>query len=96
MPTAAELKEIGPFVALVFALIYGAYVLIPKALGVVDHLVVEFRAESKEARATFSSEMHETRTQFAEELEKRDKAIEKLADAVDRISTKISGQAEGR
>lgn len=89
MPTFSDLKDFGPFVVLVFALMYGAYILIPKALGVVDRLVSEFREELKEARALFASEMHETRTQFATELTRRDEAIEKLAAAVDRISEKV-------
>lgn len=85
-----DLVQFGPFVVLVFVILYGAYVVIPKALAVVDRLVSEFRAELKEARALFADEMHETRTQFADELAKRDEAIEKLAAAVDRISEKVS------
>lgn len=91
---APQWLQYGSFGVLVLALVWGARYAIPKALELhertIGRLVEDFRAELKEARATFSSEMHETRTQFAEELEKRDAAIEKLANAVDRISERVS------
>jgi len=104
MPNATDLMQFGPFVVLVFALLYGAYVIIPKAMDKHEAVVTRIAAANKatvekltaDHKATvdglvheFRDELKEQRLRNEEEYERRDTAIGKLAAAVDRIGEKM-------
>jgi len=56
MPNATDILQFGPFVALVFALLYGAYVLIPKALAMHETAVTKIAADSAAAVARLTED----------------------------------------
>ena len=100
MPSPSEWMQFGPFVGLVAALAYGAWVIIPKALNLHETVISKLATDSREAmekmasdhKATvdglvmeFRSELRDQREWQERELEKRDAAFGKIADAVDRV-----------
>lgn len=93
VPNATDLMQFGPFVVLVFALLYGAYVIIPKAMdkheAVVTRIAADHKATVDGLVHEFRDELKEQRLRIEEEHERRDTAIGKLADAVDRIGEKM-------
>lgn len=105
MPNATDLLQFGPFVALVFALAYGAYVLIPKAFSIHEAAITRMTADHKAAvekmaadhKSTvdklvgeFRAEIKDQRDWHEVELAKRDATINKIAEAVDRIGEKVN------
>lgn len=105
MPAATELLQFGPFVALVFALAWGAYVLIPKAFSIHEAVITRMASDNKaavekltsdhkdtvdELVKEFRAELKDQRDWHEVELGKRDATISKIADAVDRIGERVA------
>lgn len=82
------IRDLGALGAVAFALVWGARVLIPKALDLVQATIAKLAEDHKIAVQSlvqeFRAEMKATREWATDEFEKRDRAIEWLVAAVER------------